>query len=160
MPTNRGFTLIEILIVIVIIGITIGFAIIAYGDFGASRRLQFAAEQLVNTVKLAQQQAILESGTLGIRLNNSGYRILKYQNSSMQWQPISNKGVFKEKIFPKNTKIKLNAKSINNAPSIILHAAGTMTPFTLTIGNNKEENIIIITGHHNGNIQLNWASQK
>lgn len=97
---NLGFTLIEILIVLVIIGITFGFALISFGDFGEGRRVLFAAEQLVNTLQLAQQQAILETSTLGLRINNESYQILQLQNNS-QWKPISNKGVFKVTYFLK-----------------------------------------------------------
>jgi general secretion pathway protein H len=99
MRNNKGFTLIEIMIVIVIIGITVGFALISFGDFGESRRILFAAEQLMHTMRLAQQQAILESATLGLRIDNTGYQVLQLQNNS-DWSPISNKGVFRATYFP------------------------------------------------------------
>ena len=81
MTRPKGFTLIEILIVIVIIGITIGFALIAFGDFGEGKRIRFAAEQLINTIKLSQQKAILESSTLGLKVDQSSYRVFKFINS-------------------------------------------------------------------------------
>ncbi|MDP2365929.1 MAG: GspH family T2SS minor pseudopilin variant LspH [Ignavibacteria bacterium] len=152
MTINRGFTLIEILIVIVIIGITVGFALIAFGDFGESRRVLFSVEQLVNTLKLAQQQAILETSTLGLRIDNTSYQILRFQNSS-GWAPISNKGIFKVNYFPKNTVItlKTNHKTLQGAPSIIINSSGDMTPFTLGFGNSKEM-MTTLTGTHNGSM--------
>lgn len=151
---NKGFTLIEILIVIVIIGITVGFALISFGDFGQGRSVLFSAEQLANTLQLAQQQAILEANTLGLRIDNNGYQILKFQE---RWKPISNKGIFKVIHFPKNTLV--NLKTTNHppigTPSIILYASGDMTPFTLILGTPQEHVIATIKGHHNGNIQIN-----
>ncbi|BCA95302.1 type II secretory pathway protein LspH [Legionella antarctica] len=160
MITNRGFTLIEILIVIVIIGITAGFALISFGDFGESRRVLFSADQLVNTLKLAQQKAILETSTLGLRIDNTSYQILRFRNIS-GWEPISNKGVFKVNYFPKNTFItlKTNNKPHPGAPPIIINSSGDMTPFTLGFGTNKDI-IITLRGTHNGNLSFSTANPK
>lgn len=155
MARNRGFTLIEILIVIVIIGITVGFALLAFGDFGNSKRILFAADHLVNTLKMAQQQAILETGTLGLRIDNSSYQILRLQNLS-QWQPISNQGIFKAHSFPQNTIIllKTSYKAPPGYPDIIINSSGDMTPFSLRIGTSKDNILTVLTGSHNGNLQF------
>lgn len=155
MRDKRGFTLIEIMIVIVIMGITFGFALIAFGDFGESKRLLFAAEQLSNTIRLAQQQAILESSTLGVSINNEGYRIMQLQNNA-QWTPLSNSNFFKMTYFPNHTSIILNTnhRTVKGSPSIIITAAGSLTPFTLHFNLNKEEKIAVLTGSRNGDLKL------
>ena len=160
MPINRGFTLIEILIVIVIIGITVGFALISFGDFGASRRILFSADQLVNTLRMAQQQAILETSTLGLRIDSHSYQILRFENSS-KWEPISNRGIFKVNYFPQNTVItlKTNTKPLNGSPAIVINSSGDMTPFTLDFGTNKEI-MTVITGTHDGSLKLSAAKTK
>lgn len=161
MTINRGFTLIEILIVIVIIGITVGFALIAFGDFGASRRILFSAEQLANTLKLAQQQAILENSTLGLRIDNTSYQILRFQDSS-NWEPISNKGIFKINYFPKNTVITLKTsnKPLQDSPAIIINSSGDMTPFTLDFGTNKETMMTVLIGNHDGSLHFSSVKSK
>lgn len=158
MTVNRGFTLIEILIVIVIIGITVGFAMIAFGDFGASRRILFSADQLVNTLRLAQQQAILETSTLGLNIDKTSYQILRFENSTT-WKPISNKGIFKVNYFPPNTIItlKTNSNPPLGSPSIIINASGDMTPFTLTFGTNKETVLTVLTGSQDGTLKFSTA---
>lgn len=161
MSVKRGFTLIEILIVIVIIGITVGFALLAFGDFGASRRLQFSAEQLVSTLKMAQQQALLETSTLGLRIDNASYQILRFKPPS-SWNPLSNQGVFKTTYFPKNTLIHLetNTPSSSGSPTVILSASGEMTPFVLRLRMGKEINVTTIKGTHNGQITLFMAQSQ
>lgn len=161
MTINRGFTLIEILIVIVIIGITVGFALIAFGDFGASKRIMFSAEQLVNTLRLAQQQSILETSTLGLHIDTNSYQVLRFDESS-HWQPISNKGIFKVNYFPQNTLITLvtNSKPLRGAPEIIINSSGDMTPFTLSFGTNKETVITVLTGTHDGSLNFSTVQTK
>jgi general secretion pathway protein H len=161
MTNNRGFTLIEIMIVIVIIGITIGFALIAFGDFGESKRILFAADHLKNTLRLAQQQTILETSTLGLKIDNTGYQFLQLQNNA-HWTPLSNTGVFKMTYFPKNTSITLQIANppAPNAPAIILNASGDMTPFTLTFGNAKENKIALLTGHRNGDLEFHSLGEQ
>ncbi|KTC93355.1 type II secretory pathway protein LspH [Legionella cincinnatiensis] len=158
---NLGFTLIEILIVLVIIGITFGFALISFGDFGESRRILFAAEQLLNKLQLAQQQAILETSTLGLRISNDSYQILQLQNNS-QWKPISNKGLFKITYFPQDTHISLktNRRTPSGVPSIILTSSGDMTPFSLYFGNEQEHNMALIVGKANGDLKFNVVNNK
>ncbi|MDP3269238.1 MAG: type II secretion system minor pseudopilin GspH [Legionella sp.] len=155
MTRNKGFTLIELLIVLVIIGITVGFALITFGDFGESRRISFAVDQLVNTLRLAQQQAVLEASTLGLRIDNKSYQILKYYNPP-EWRPISNKGIFKVHYFPKNTVVtyKSNHKTPPGFPAIIIDASGDMTPFTLNFGTPGEPSAITLRGNHDGSLNL------
>ncbi|WP_058477450.1 type II secretion system minor pseudopilin GspH [Legionella steigerwaltii] len=159
--SNQGFTLIEILIVLVIIGITFGFALIAFGDFGESRRILFSAEQLVNTIRLAQQQAILETGTLGLRIDNASYQVLQLNNNT-QWRPISEKGVFKMTYFPQDAHItlKTNHSTPAGAPAIIISASGDMTPFTLNFGSKQDHNLASLIGKRNGELQLNVVQTK
>lgn len=161
MNAKRGFTLIEILVVIIIIGITIGFALLAFGDFGASRRIVFAAEQLANTIKLAQEQAILETSTLGLRIDNTSYQILKFQTTG-KWMPISDKGIFKVTYFPKNTVItlKTNSNVTKNLPAIVMEPSGDMTVFTLSVGSSSEPNLANLRGARNGTLLVTGAKSK
>ena len=161
MRNNQGFTLIEIMIVLVIVGITFGFALIAFGDFGEGRRIQFAAEQLVNNLKLAQQQAILENSTLGLHIDNVSYQLLQLKPPSV-WQPLSSKGVSKVNFFPKNTIISLKTEShsLAKAPEIIINSSGDMTPFVLTFGTRKESKITVLNGYRNGNLQFSVTNSK
>ncbi|MFI4963128.1 MAG: type II secretion system minor pseudopilin GspH [Legionellales bacterium] len=137
------------------IGVTIGFALLAFGDFGQGRRILFAAEQLVNTLKLAQQQAILDTSTLGLRIDNTSYQILQFQNTS-QWEPLSNKGVFKTIYFPAHTVINLKTNTTGKTydPAIIINSSGDMTPFTLSFGSSTEPVITTLVGRPNGSLTL------
>jgi general secretion pathway protein H len=156
---STGFTLIEILVVLAIIGITLGMTILAFGDFGASRRIVVEAEQLQNMIKLAQQQAILEAGTLGMDITKTSYQVYRFIPPST-WTPISKRNIFKSHTFPKDTLVRLNIpfKAPNNVPDIVINATGDLTPFTLELGTQKTPTLVTITGQQNGNLELRQAN--
>lgn len=150
---SEGFTLIEILVVLIITGITVGFALMAFGDFGASRRIAMAGDQFANTLRLAQQQAILESSTLGIVVKNGRYQIYRYQPKE-GWQPIARKGMFAAQHFPAQAviQLKVSGGAKKNTPDIIINSSGDLTPFTMRIMNQKQDTIKTLVGRHDGHL--------
>lgn len=151
---SNGFTLIEILVVIVIVGITLSFALLAFGDFGSQRRIRVAAEQFINYVNFVQQQAILETATLGIMFNQNTYQVVKFQPPKT-WQAMPKKSVFHLQHFPSDAIIRLDSHStINNTPSIIINASGDMSPFKLNVGSSKNNTIAVIRGESNGELVM------
>ena len=149
--TNAGFTLIEILVVLVIIGTTLGFALLAFGDFGSQRRVIMAAEQFANYVKLAQQEAIIETSTLGIAIGTYTYQLLRFQT---RWESIPNKNIFMIKSFPKDAVVRLEQSTQRGQPQIIIHATGDITAFTLYFDSMKKNHIISVIGTPNGIISV------
>ncbi len=146
----HGFTLIEILMVIAIIGITLGFALLAFGDFGGGRRAIVAAEQFSAYIKLVQQQAILQTSTLGIKITSNGYGTY-YLERGIKWQIMPEKSIFHWQHFPADLLINLSSKASNaQKPDILVDATGNMTEFTLDFGTVKKPALITLVGKHNG----------
>ena len=152
MKNKAGFTLIEILVVLLIIGITVGFALLAFGDFGSKRRMVVAAEQFVNYVKFTQQAGILKTSTLGIQLRENGYEVLQFQSPN-HWQSMPKNSVFHAQHFPNNALIHFNAAE-KTGPQIIINASGDMTTIQLNIGSKEQPHIAIIIGKQNGTVSL------
>ncbi len=150
----NGFTLIEILVVVLIIGITIGFALLAFGDFGSKRRILMSAEQFVNYVKFVQHQAIMETSTLGISVNQNNYQVLRFQAPST-WQTMPKKSIFHQQHFPDHAVVRFeNTIQKNRNPQIIITPSGDMTAFKLYFNSTSEENITSVVGESNGAIAL------
>ncbi len=150
MPAKQhaGFTLIEILVVLVIISIVMTFAMLSFGDFGARRAVIAEGQQLVHEINLAKQEAILESTTLAIRIHNRGYQVMRFKEPN-QWQPIKS-SVFQH-TFSRKMRIQLNAQK---QKQLLINSAGFITPFELNLGTESEPQMIIITGHADGSLTL------
>lgn len=147
-----GFTLIEILVVLVIIGVTTGFALLAFGDFGVQRRIIIAAEQFEHYAKTIREQAILETTTFRIQFSNQSYQVFRFK--SPNWQAMPSHGIYRTQYFPSSAILntEINGKKVTQT-TIIFYPSGDITPFNLQIGTIKHPNSVNVLGDFAGNIQ-------
>jgi general secretion pathway protein H len=124
---TSGFTLIEILVVVVILGITASVAIMAFGDFGKSRSIEAEAERFASKLRLVRYHAILEALPYKIQITPNGYEILRFIPPN-QW----------EKSHIKTTRIHLVSQKNQE---ILIQASGEVTPFNLIFGVSKKHPI-------------------
>jgi len=83
--SNResGFTLIELMVVIVIIGLAAAAVVLAMPDPGGS--LQAEAERFAARAKAARDSAIIESRPVALTVTAAGYDIAR--RSDGEWRP-------------------------------------------------------------------------
>lgn len=148
---QRGFTLIEILVVMLIISITFGFAMLAFGDFGESRKIRTAAEAFAQFVELVHDQALLESSTLKIQLSNTSYSAQRL-NTKHRWQPL-HPSHNHQPTLPTKTRITVAYGS--NKPDhlvITMSGSGDMTPFKVYFGTEKQAHLAAVSADENGQV--------
>lgn len=151
MRVKFGFTLVEILVVLIIIGTTMTFAMLSFGDFGKSRQSKAAAEQFIEYVTLLEQKAILENKLLGISIKPHAYQAMKY-NSSHGWQTISNGSLYTQQPLPKGLHFNQGKRDMNAKVDIIIQTTGDITPFSISISNNDKKKAVRILGKANGEV--------
>lgn len=143
---TNGFTLIEILVVMLIIGIIAGFAVFSFGDFGGKRSALVASEQFIDYLKLLQHQAIITNSAYGVHIDKSGYRgyVLTSKNERRSG-PIP-----RARHFP--TKILVTLEPNKTKAPVVISPDGTMTEFKISFGTTNEPNLLIYSGKINGEI--------
>lgn len=153
---SHGFTLIEILIVIVIITVTVNFAILSFGDFGTKTKITHAAENFADLVLLIKKEAILTDQTMAIKINQDSYEILRLNNNT--WQTLKN-SIYKKTYLPSGSVMFLVKKKHKTKLNyIIINATGRVSPFTLSLGKNKDKILLTIIGDSFGNIKIEHKS--
>jgi general secretion pathway protein H len=150
---KKGFTLIEVLVVLVIIGITISFALLSFGDFGRSRRILSATENTLTEFKNIRQQAMLESVTYGLNITHNGYKILRL-HPPQDWRPASSSFLVKPHPFPEQTVMQFDSQQKNQKPQIIFFSTGEITPFRISFGTTEAPYLFQIIGEANGHLTL------
>ncbi len=135
----NGFTLIEIMVVIVIISVILSFAMLSVGDGGQARKLEQESQRLASLLTLASQEAIMQSKEMGISFNQNGYSF--YVLREHKWQILTVRNdIFRSRILPLGMQVEIHVegepivldKEANNTPQLLLLSSGEFTPFTVT----------------------------
>ncbi|NIL94790.1 MAG: type II secretion system minor pseudopilin GspH, partial [Woeseiaceae bacterium] len=80
-----GFSLIEILVVIVIVGIVASIALLSVGLVAGDRDLQVEARRFAALLEVAQDEATLQGREFGLEVMTSSYRFVEFDPLTNQW---------------------------------------------------------------------------
>jgi general secretion pathway protein H len=131
---HAGFTLLELLVVLVIVGITLG--IISFNAMPSSRQaLQNEAQRIALLLQLARDEAIVRDRAIAFEVDAEGYRFL--QREEKTWQLLPADDLLRPRQFAR-TPVML---SVYPAPlgdatplRILFGREPVQQPFVLTLG--------------------------
>ncbi len=130
---GRGFTLLELLVVILIIGIIISFASLSLGQH-SSRLVEEEAERLYSLLRLASEESVLEGRELAAEFSRAGYRFVELQG--VDWVPVEDDRLLRPREFPPGLHLDLRVEGAEvdlddseHPPRIALLSSGETTPF-------------------------------
>ncbi|MFV8572558.1 type II secretion system minor pseudopilin GspH [Marinobacter sp. SBS5] len=160
---HSGFTLIEILVVLIIVGLLASLAVFSMGGNSQQRELESHVRELYLLMQTASEQAVLNNLELGLLLEEDGYRFVAFQDESGEWKP-SGERLFNQRTLPEwmtvSQFVESDAPRLASAedklrPTIVFFSSGENTPFEIefTIGNDSD---LIHTLASDGVSQLEW----
>lgn len=137
---QSAFTLLELMVVLIIVGIITTIVVMRVGDFGQSRQQRLFAEQVVNVVRAARAEAILQSMTLSLRVQNNKivfYRhVCDVKTAQMVWVEAVGQQQFSVGKTPSALQIRLPKKA-QKITQIVFLPSGEVTQSNLLIYKNQ-----------------------
>jgi general secretion pathway protein H len=146
---SKGFTLVEILVVVVIMAIVISFAILAVGTSGRDTQLDEESRRIEGLLGLLHERALLEGRDFGMRIEPAAYEFVVYDPRRDRWMPLDQEQEFRHRDLPKGLSFQLQLdsqvvviKAIDRSlpsdqappgPQLAIAASGEGTPFRLTL---------------------------
>lgn len=117
MRNSRGFTLMELLVVLLIIGLIVGFASITFSDNRAAE-LEREAKRLGAVLTLVGEEAVVKSREIGVRFDADGYRFL-VQDAEQNWVAVEDDRELAEHRLPRPLDLTLltDARAVETAGS-------------------------------------------
>ena len=140
----RGFTLVEMLVVVVIIGVMVVGAVLALGVTGRDRELENETRRVDALLGYARDLAELQTREYGLRFTRNGYAFIAFDARRNEWLQVQD-DVLRPRTLPEGLEFELalegkrivldtaEKKLETLTPHIGVASTGEYTSFELTL---------------------------
>jgi general secretion pathway protein H len=172
---HNGFTLIEVMVVLVIIGVLVSFAVLSLGDGGKRDRLMEEGKRLAALIELASDQAVLEGREWGVHVAADGYLFMFLKDG--KWQEVTGDNLFRARQLEEGFTLELRMEDVTVAltaptdeqagendeaplaPQVFLMSSAERTPFEVVITAPGGEPVIVVEAPLIGDVTLHEPTQ-
>jgi len=158
-----GFTLVEILVVVVIIAILSAGLLLSVSLTGRDRDLEKESDRFLALLNYAREQAELQTREYGVILQDDNYEFVSYDMHRAVWRSIFEDDAlrarklpygldFKLKIDTRQVVLKKPADAKDKTPQLMIFSSGDVTQFEVTIEREGGERSVTIVEDDKGNI--------
>ncbi len=161
--TRRGFTLIEIMVVVVIIAVMTTVAILSIGVLGTDRELDDEGDRFTDVIAAASQQAELEGRDYGIHFGIGHYEVLAFSEDRQIWEALPDDRLYDGHELPDGltTTLEMEGRQVPlglekpdapPTPQLILFASGDASPYHLVLGRDGSDHQWQLDGQPDGTL--------
>ncbi|MFZ0499277.1 MAG: prepilin-type N-terminal cleavage/methylation domain-containing protein [Steroidobacteraceae bacterium] len=121
---HAGFTLLEILVVVLIIGILTAGMLLSLNFAGKDTELETESKRLLSLMNYARDQAELQTRDFGIYFGQHGYEFVVYDVRTGTWRTVDEDDALRERAMPSGLDFQL----VVDARPIVLEEAVKKPP--------------------------------
>jgi len=142
---EAGFSLLELLVVVMIIGLLVRAVTLSWDVLGNDREIEQETARLRGVIDLLHEEALMQSRDYGVMFTATGYRFYVYDYRELKWvEPPRDRLLEQHALYPQlsmalvldGREVQLmpdfDSQDVENAePQVMLLSSGEVTPFTL-----------------------------
>jgi general secretion pathway protein H len=102
-----GFTLIEILVVIVIMGVIVSMATLSVNLLGNDSEVEDQAKRLWAVLQQTREESELQGVNVGMYVSAEAYEFLRFDQRQNLWIPISDDRLYQTRRLPEELRLRL-----------------------------------------------------
>jgi general secretion pathway protein H len=104
---QRGFTLIEIMVVVIIVATVASIALLSVGVGGEDNELDKERRRLATLIEVAQDDAMMQGREFGVELMTSSYRFVEFDPLTRQWAEVPGDELYRLRFLPEGLEFAL-----------------------------------------------------
>jgi len=144
--TRSGFTLIEMLVVLIIIGIVVTSVTLSIRTDDRGEKMETEMRRIQALLKLASEEAVMQDEDIALRVSQDSYSFEVLSDKG--WQPITDDKVFRQRKVVEGTELALKVDDLEidfgkqqeaagenkiPPPRIFILSSGEIMPFELIL---------------------------
>jgi general secretion pathway protein H len=159
-----GFTLIEIMVVVVIIALISTGVILSVNLTGRDNELEKESNRLLALVNYTREQAELQTREYGILFQEDSYEFVSYDPRRALWRGVFEDDALRQRKLPDGLDIKLIVEgrpvvlqrpkdSKDKTPQVMLFSTGDISSFEVTIERDAGVHSVSLAPNDKGDVE-------
>ncbi len=169
-PPAAGFSLLELLVVIVILGIMVGMTVLSLGTLRADDPAETEARRLNSLLQLVTEEALIQGRDFGLEFFEDGYRFLSWDPDSGLWSVVDDEAALRRRTLPEGLRVALavegrevvvdaedprrERRQDEILPHVGVFSSGEFTPFELFLVTDFIADAWLVRGRVQGEIEV------
>jgi len=174
----RGFTLIEILVVVIIIATISSMALLSLNLIGDDRELDTERKRLATLLEVAQDEAVMQGREFGLEVLRTGYRFVEFDPLTSQWSEILGDDLYRLRQLPDGMELELYVEDKrilleadpkvfetpkdgeismevdDYMPHLLVFSSGEMTAYEIRLRRDANDQELVMRGDILGEIEM------
>jgi general secretion pathway protein H len=162
--TGAGFTLVEMLVVVVIIAMIATTVVLSVSATGRDRELEKESERMLALLQYAREQAELRTREYGLLCDENRYQFVIFDPRKEMWVVMESDDTLRARQLPAGLSFSLTVEarpillrrppdSKDLAPQVMIYSNGDLTPFELTMERKDAQRSVTLASNDEGLIE-------